>query len=142
MKAPTTTPRSNEPLRVLIVDDEKDTADVTALALTQLGHDVRKAYDGLSAVSQARQFKPQLILLDLSMPVVDGFEVAQHLRELTATEGARIFALTGHVERPYIEASAEADFDGYLLKPLDVEKLTQIMATVRDPPNRLRDLLQ
>lgn len=140
MKQPAHPPASDEPLRVLVVDDEKDTADVTALA--QLGHDVRKAYDGLSAVSQARQFEPQLILLDLSMPVVDGFEVAQHLRDLPATAGAKIFALTGHVERPYLEASAEADFDGYLLKPLDVEKLTGIMSTVRDPPNRLRDLLQ
>ena len=142
MNQPKATLAPTEALRVLVVDDEKDTADVTALALTQLGHDVRKAYDGLSAVSQARQFKPQLILLDLSMPVVDGFEVAQHLRELRSTESARIFALTGHVERPYVEASAEADFDGYLLKPLDVEKLSQIMSTTRDPPNRLRDLLQ
>lgn len=127
--------------RVLVVDDEKDTADMTALVLTQMGHDVRKTYDGLSAVSVATQFKPQLILLDLSMPVVDGFEVAQRLRELSITSGAKIYALTGHVERPYLEASAEADFDGYLLKPLDIRELSRVMALVRDAPSNERSHL-
>ncbi len=119
--------------RVLVVDDNKDAAAMAALVLGQMGHIVRQANDGAAALALALEFRPQIVLLDLSMPEVDGFEVAQRLREMDATRDVRIFALSGHVEHPYIEASSEAEFDAYLLKPLDTVVLTEAIAAARSP---------
>ncbi len=121
------------PQRILIVDDERDAAESVAVLLTDMGHSIRQAYSGAEALEAAVEFKPQLVLLDLSMPGMDGFEVAQRLRERDETRDAKIVALTAHREKPFKEALAEADFDGHLLKPVSVRELWQAITAASDP---------
>lgn len=113
--------------RVLVVDDNRDAADMVASLLSLLGHEVLTAYDGRSALAQARDFQPDVVLVDLVMSGMDGFEFARQLRELgdrDELKPLKIVALTGFGQPPVLAATDAAGFDAHITKPATVETLT------------------
>ena len=103
-------------LRILVVDDHPSSAEVLSLLLRRLGHEVETANDGNAALGVAERFKPEIALLDLVLPDMDGYEVSRRLRELDL--GTRLLALSGH---PPDERSSA--FDEHLMKPVSLECL-------------------
>lgn len=117
--------------RVLIVEDEKDAADSLGLLMRLAGYDVEVAYTPHVALLMAEKQQPNVVLLDIGLPRLDGYEVARTLRRRPETKGALIIAVTGFAQESAREASAEAGFDLHLVKPLDLEQLTR---TIRCHP--------
>jgi PAS domain S-box-containing protein len=109
-------PSADRARRVLIVDDNRDAADTLAHVMSGLGHEVRIAYDGGPALQLAQEFRPDVVLLDLGMPTMDGHEVARRLRQLPALAGTRLIALTGSADEGRLR---EEGFDAVLVKPVE-----------------------
>ncbi len=118
------------PRRILVVDDNADTTESLALLLQLDGHDVRATLEGHSAIASAQAFRPQVVLLDIGMPDLDGFEVARHLRTLPETKHALLIALTGYAQPEDRELSMAAGFDHHLAKPLEYEQLKILIAAL------------
>jgi CheY-like chemotaxis protein len=115
--------------RVLIVDDNRDAADALAQLLRLEGHDAEVAYGGMQALQSAHRQRPDLVLLDLGMPGMDGFEVARRLRaELGDEPRLRIVALTGWGQDADRQRTAAASFDGHLLKPPSAAELQAVLS--------------
>src|SRR4051794_19881308 len=102
--------------RILIVDDCPDTRLTFRLLLSRLGHEVREAADGPRALELAGPFCPDVVLLDIGLPGMDGFEVARRLRELPALASAVLVAVTGHGQPEDVERCRQAGFRRHLLK--------------------------
>jgi CheY-like chemotaxis protein len=118
----------NKPLRILVVDDNRDAADSVALLLRLWGHTVEVAYDGQAAISAAVSFKPQAVLLDVSMPSMHGGIVARRLRELAQFRAAMIIATTAnHVDDPRLDEWRRY-FDSFLAKPYNLATLEELLA--------------
>ena len=113
--------------RVLVVDDNRDTVDSEALLLQMLGQSVQRAYDGASALRVAREFQPQIVLLDLDMPGMSGLEVARQLRKMPFMGEARIIAYTGFARPEYRAATDAAGFDDFITKPVPLSKLINLL---------------
>jgi PAS domain S-box-containing protein len=118
------------PLRLLVVDDNVDAAQALGLLLKAAGHDVRMAYDGLSAVMAALDFRPNLVLLDIGLPGIDGYEVAKRLRQQPMLQNVMLVAMTGYGQESDRQRSHEVGFDHHLVKPANFDKLQHILATV------------
>jgi PAS domain S-box-containing protein len=114
------------PYRILVVDDDRDTAESLALLLSLGGLDVRTAYDGTTALETARTFRPQVVLLDLGLPQMDGFEVASRLRE-QKEHPMVFFALTGYGQSADRRRSRDAGFDHHLVKPIEYDELKRLI---------------
>jgi CheY-like chemotaxis protein len=134
MPAPASVPVASDTTagRVLVVDDNQDGADLLGELLRTLGYDVRVAYDGPSALVEADRFVPQVALIDIGLPVMDGYEVAQRIAGAPRTHGTRLVAVTGYGQQRDREASARAGFSAHLVKPVDVEQLREIVARLCD----------
>lgn len=111
--------------RILIVDDSADSADSMAELLTVLGHQAQPVYTGIKALDAVRAFAPDVVLLDLEMPDMSGYEVLQALRQSVA--GVRVFALTGRSAPDDRRRTEAAGFDAHLVKPLTVEALCKAL---------------
>jgi CheY-like chemotaxis protein len=122
------------PLRVLLVDDNADAANVLQESVCALGHDVRVAHDGVSALAAAAGFEPDLVLVDIGLPGMDGYELAGHLRRL-GTPPRRMVALTGYGRAEDYRRSREAGFDEHIVKPMDIETLRAVIER-SDPPSQ------
>jgi CheY-like chemotaxis protein len=118
------------PLRVLAVDDSRDAADSLAMLLRLSGQDVRTAYSGPEAIATAQQFRPRLVLLDLGMPGMDGYEVARNLRRQPGLEETVLVALTGWGQPEDRQRSVEAGFRHHLVKPVEPDALAKLLAEV------------
>lgn len=116
--------------RVLEIDDDPDVADSHAMLLRCLGADVRVAYDGDAALAIARQFKPDLVFLDISMPHMDGCEAARRLRELPGGKDLVLVALSAWGHDAVRQRIAGAGFDRHFVKPIDVGALEELLASV------------
>jgi signal transduction histidine kinase/DNA-binding response OmpR family regulator len=116
--------------RVLIVDDNMDGARSLSMLLDLFGHDVRTCYDGPSALVEAEEFFPEIVLLDIGLPGMDGFEVARRLREQPTCAQTLLVALTGYGQAEDIRRSREAGFDHHLVKPADPEALRGLLSSV------------
>ena len=117
--------------RVLIVDDHRDTADTLSEALSLSGYIARPAYDGLGALRVAREFHPDVAMLDIGMPGMDGYELARRLRANPDTAEVHLIAFTGYgeeLQRRHTEAADGATFEQYLVKPVD---LAQVIGAIR-----------
>jgi len=127
-------PETNKPaarsLRVLLADDNADTVESLALVLNELGHDVRKAYDGSSSFEAALDYRPDVMLLDIGLPGLDGYQLVTRIREKESLRDTVLVALTGYGDESTRRHSFEAGFDHHLIKPADLNKLKQILATV------------
>ncbi len=122
---PTLTPN----LRILVVDDSVDAAETLAMLLQLSGHEVRTAHDGLAAIGAAIEFLPNVVLLDIGLPGMNGFEVAKRLRQEPAFANPLLVAMTGYGEALARQRSKEAGFDHHLVKPVDFEKVEAILAS-------------
>ncbi|PTL82795.1 ATP-binding protein [Vitiosangium sp. GDMCC 1.1324] len=115
------------PTRVLVVDDNQDAADILAESLELLGCETRIAYDGPSALKIAPTFQPDVALLDIGLPVMDGYELARLLRQQLSSPALRLVAVTGYGQASDRQRSKEAGFDAHLVKPLDFDVLNALI---------------
>jgi CheY-like chemotaxis protein len=125
-----TVQRTGPSLRVLVVDDNVDTAQTLGMLLTALRHDVRTAHDGTAALEAALDFRPNLVLLDIGLPGLNGFEVAKRLRQQPVLSSVVLVAMTGYSQESDRLRSQEAGFDHHLVKPADFGKVQQILAII------------
>ncbi len=119
--------------RVLVADDNQDAADSLAMILEMAGHDVRVVHDGRSALSVAEAFRPDTVLLDIGMPQLNGYEVAQALRQEPWGASITLIALTGWGQEDDRQRAIDAGFDRHLTKPVDPDALESLIAS---PPGR------
>jgi CheY-like chemotaxis protein len=122
--------------RVLVVDDNVDHADSLATLLRLDGHEVHTAYDGQEAIDAFRAVHPDVVLLDIGMPGLNGYETARQIRELGGAPGIKLIALSGWGQQRDRQLSESAGFDHHLVKPVESAALQQIMAEERRPPAR------
>ncbi len=120
--------------KTLVVDDNVDTVATLAMLVQESGHEVRTAYDGSSVVEAALEYRPHVVLLDIGLPGLDGFEVAKRLRQQHALQNLVLVAMTGYGTDGDRRRSQEAGFDHHLVKPGDFGKVLQILATVAEAP--------
>jgi CheY-like chemotaxis protein len=111
------------PLRVLCVDDNQDSADSMAMLLDMLGCEVEVSYGGPAALVLAEGFRPDVCLLDLSMPGMDGLELARQLRQRAAGRRMLLVAMTALGGESYRRQTAAAGFDYHLVKPVEIDAL-------------------
>jgi PAS domain S-box-containing protein len=114
--------------RVLVVDDNVDAADSIADVLRLYGHEVRCAYDGPGALEAARSYGPDVVVLDIGLPGMDGYEVATRLRQMSAFSAIPIIAVTGYGQTEDRAQSEAAGFDRHLTKPVDLEELQEVVS--------------
>ena len=117
--------------RVLVVDDNADSADSLALLLRLKGYEVKVAYDGLGALHTAGSVHPEVVLLDIGLPGLDGYQVAGRLRRRRRTATALLLALTGYGREEDQLRSLEAGFDHHLTKPVDPQVIYDLLALPR-----------
>lgn len=121
---------------ILLVEDHEDNRNIYRTILEHYGFRVMLASDGLQGVRLAEQGRPDLILLDIDIPLLDGFEVAQTLKSATATAKIPIVALTAYSQPEDRERAQAAGFDGYLTKPVSprvvLEEVKRFLAAARD----------
>jgi CheY-like chemotaxis protein len=115
------------PLHVLVVDDHRDTVASLVLLLDLWGHESSVAHDGAAAVKAALACPPDVVLLDIGLPKLDGCEVAKCLRREPTTAGALLLAMTGHTQDSDRRRCQEAGIDHFLVKPVDPEELERLL---------------
>jgi CheY-like chemotaxis protein/two-component sensor histidine kinase len=120
-------PRSSDRRRFLVVDDNRDAADSMALILKLRGSAVVTAHDGLEAVEAAARFRPQVILMDVGMPGLDGYEATRRIREQAWEPPPTIIALTGWGQEGDRALSRAAGCDGHMVKPVDLAELERLL---------------
>lgn len=112
---------------VLVVDDNDDIRFMIRYLLEQRGYHVLEAVDGLEAVESARSFRPDLILMDLSLPGLDGIEALSLIRDVTRLHDVQVVAVSGHAAAADMASARAAGFDDYLIKPIDMDRLDHIL---------------
>jgi CheY-like chemotaxis protein/anti-sigma regulatory factor (Ser/Thr protein kinase) len=120
-------PRTGHSRCILVVDDSRDSADSLARLLRRLGHEVEVAYDGPSAYEAAVVLTPDIVLLDIGLPGMDGYEVARRLRAEPSLDGVWLVALTGYGSEADRRSSTEAGFDAHLVKPVGFDALRRVL---------------
>jgi CheY-like chemotaxis protein len=118
---------AGRPRRVLVVDDNADAADSLADIVKLLGHAVEVAYDGPSAVERARANPPEIVLCDVGLPGMSGYDVARTLR--ASAGAARLFAVTGYAQPEDVKRALDAGFDGHIAKPCDPAEIERLLAS-------------
>jgi CheY-like chemotaxis protein len=118
-------PKAAAGRRILVVDDNQDSAESLALLLELKGHEVRTAFAGPAALDIASTFQPEVVLLDIGLPGMDGYEVARRLR--AGNDGSRLVALTGYGQDDDRQRSRDAGFDHHLVKPVDLDELARVI---------------
>ncbi len=118
-------------LRVLVVDDNRDAADSLSMLVNLWRHDGRAAYDGATALEMASVRQPDVVLLDLSMPKMDGCQMARRLRRQAAFADTLLIAVTGWTDQAHRLLCDNAGFDHYLLKPIDLARLENLLLRER-----------
>ncbi|MEO8707140.1 MAG: PAS domain S-box protein [Kofleriaceae bacterium] len=130
----TPTNLTTNPQRILVVDDNDDARMLLGEALIAVGHLVHTAADAVEALEAARTFKPTIAVLDLGLPVMDGYELAEHLQNTPAAERPRLIALTGYGQDGDRARTAKAGFDVHLVKPVDVKRLLESITELSATP--------
>jgi CheY-like chemotaxis protein len=120
-------------LRILIVDDNVDSAESLATLLGMEGHETRTANDGLAAIEAAESLQPDVMLLDIGLPRLDGYDVCRRIRGLAWGKHVTIVAVTGWGHGDDREKSRAAGFDGHLVKPVRYDALTELLASIASP---------
>ncbi|HYW50843.1 MAG TPA: response regulator [Gemmatimonadaceae bacterium] len=118
-------------MKILVADDNADAADTLALLLRMYGHVTTVARDGGEAVTACAEFQPDVALLDIGMPVMDGYQVARRLRDDTASAGVLLAAITGWGQSADKRRAHEAGFDLHFTKPVDLDQLLAALAAGR-----------
>ena len=113
--------------RILVVDDSRDAAESLTLLLEAMGNQVQAAHDGVSALQMAKEFRPQVVLLDIGMPGMSGYEVCRKLREMPETKDVVVVAQSGWGDDEDRRRSLETGFDYHLVKPIDSGSLRGLL---------------
>jgi two-component system, OmpR family, response regulator len=151
-----TTAGARTPLRVLIVDDNRDAADSLAVLLglpaptttdgpSRTRYEVRVAYDGLEGLRVAREFVPDCLISDISMPGMDGYELARAIRREPALEGVQLVALSAYTDSEHSRRTTEAGFDYRLTKANHVKELLEVLGMIeeiKELASRTRELAE
>jgi DNA-binding response OmpR family regulator len=114
--------------RILVVDDSRDSADSLAALLSLTGHEAHTAHDGEHAISEAEKLRPEVILLDIGLPRLNGYDACRRIREQAWGKDMVIIALTGWGQDEDRRLSTQAGFDGHLVKPVDHTALNRLLA--------------
>lgn len=117
--------------RLLVVDDNKDAAESMSMLLEMWGHDVAYAFDGPTALETAEQWQPEAVFLDIGLPGMDGYEVAERLRELPQVKGAVLIAITGYGQDDDRLRSLRAGIDHHLVKPVAPDALRNLIDSLQ-----------
>lgn len=117
--------------RLLVVDDNRDAAESMSMLLELWGHEVAYAYDGPSALETAEQWHPQAVFLDIGLPGMDGYEVAEKLRELPHAKDAVLIAITGYGQEDDRVRSQRAGIDHHLVKPVAPDALRDLIDSLQ-----------
>jgi PAS domain S-box-containing protein len=128
--------RTRAGLNILLVDDNRDAADSMGLLLQMTGHAIKVAYDGVTALRSVEGFTPDVALIDLAMPDMDGFELMRELRDYAHLHHTRFYALTGFGEPGIKEETSQAGFHGHIVKPVDIDALAEILRSADGDPVR------
>lgn len=123
-------------IKVLVVDDNHDSADSMAMLLEALGHNVSKAYSGAQAIDIAALFRPDLVLLDLSMPSLTGYEAIERLRDAARNVALVVAAVTGFGQARDRQRTRAAGFDAHLTKPVGLAELESVLTRGREDARR------
>ena len=123
------TPQPAGSLRILVADDNTDAAETMTILLESLGHAVRQVHDGEQAIAAAAEFDPELVLLDIGMPRVNGYDACRGIRAQEGGAARTLVAVTGWGQPQDLERAREAGFDRHLVKPVDIEQLLQLIAS-------------
>jgi two-component system, cell cycle response regulator DivK len=114
---------------ILVIEDNVDNLDLVRFLLEQSEYEVQGAVDGRQGLQRARELHPDMILLDMSLPEIDGWSLARQLKADTATAGILIIALTAHALPGDRKKALDAGCDGYISKPLDIPNFVSVVAT-------------
>ena len=136
--APRRLETSAQPRKVLVIDDNRDQAESLGKLLSLMGHDVRLGFDGEEALRLALDFRPDVALLDLGLPKLNGCEVAKRMRSDPRVKDTLLLAQTGWGQDDDLRRTKEAGFDHHLLKPVDIGRLKAILAQPSRPGQALR----
>lgn len=126
-------PASSPQYQILIADDLKDSTDSLALLFRVLGHEVHTAYDGEAALREVARLKPEVVLLDIGMPKLNGYEVCRRIREQAWGREILIIALTGWGQEDDRRRTEEAGFDHHIVKPVDPAEIMRLLTTLKNP---------
>lgn len=118
-------------LGILIVDDHRDSSLALHKLLEHVGNDVRSAADGTEALRIAEAFRPDVILLDIGLPDIDGYEVAARIRQQPWSRSTTLIAVTGWGREKDRELAASNGFDHHLIKPVELDALVSLLASVK-----------
>jgi signal transduction histidine kinase len=125
-----TIPPRGRAARVLVVDDNADAAELLAEVLRSAGHEVEVALDGVQALSIVEKFRPSVLVTDIGLPVIDGYELAARVRDVMGDRSPRMIAVTGYGQEHDHERSQRAGFDRHLVKPVDAQVILDAVRTV------------
>jgi CheY-like chemotaxis protein len=117
-----------------VVDDNRDAADSLALMLSMTGHETRTAYAGLEAIQTAAGFRPDVVLLDIGLPKLNGYEAARQIKKQSWGKGMAVIALTGWGQEEDKRRALEAGFDHHLTKPGEAAALEKLLAFMNPVP--------
>ena len=121
----------DNPRRILVVEDQPALSYVTVALLRKLGHEVRSAADGAEALTAVREYRPDVVLFDIGLPGMDGYEVAHCLRAEMGDDVPMLVAMTGYSEHEVSRHSPRARFDYHLVKPADVGALREVLTMAK-----------
>jgi two-component system, chemotaxis family, CheB/CheR fusion protein len=119
--------------RVMVIDDNKDAAESMSMLLELWGHEVLCAYDGRAALEAAARYRPDAVFLDIGLPGMDGYEIAERLRELPESSRTVLVAITGYGQDEDLRRSREVGFDHHLVKPVAPETLQKLLESLERP---------
>lgn len=135
----TAQPQNTSQLRILVADDNQDAADTLSVLLGMMGHAVRHVSNGEDAVKAAQDFDPHLVLLDIGMPKLNGYEACKRIRVLPGGTARTVVAVTGWGQPEDRRSSSDAGFDHHLVKPLDLQALTVLVGNLASPGASAQD---
>jgi PAS domain S-box-containing protein len=124
-------PKPLSSMRILVVDDNRDSAATLGMLLRKMGNDIRTAHDGLEAVGVAREFRPEVAVLDIGLPKMNGYDVARKMRQEPWGNRVVLIAATGWGQEGDRQRAKEAGFDHHLVKPVDPRKLLRLLAALQ-----------
>jgi CheY-like chemotaxis protein/two-component sensor histidine kinase len=119
---------NSQPRRILVVEDQPALSKVTVALLRKLGHEVRAASDGPEALMAVREYQPEVVLLDIGLPGMDGYEVARSVRNEMGDDAPLLVAMTGYGQHEMNRHARKAEFDHHLVKPADMSALRELLA--------------
>jgi CheY-like chemotaxis protein len=131
--------RTTGPLRVLVVDDNVDTSEMLAELIASDGHAVRTSTDGVTALQVASELHPHVVLLDIGLPRMDGYEVARRIKRMPELAGVMLVALTGYGQASDRERALQAGFEHHVVKPVEWDELRALLqkaSAASSRPNR------